>query len=203
MATLPAMDTAAVGPPAFAVTGPPASGKTTVSAVLARQLGATLIDLDVVTEPLVGIVGSLINVDDLDDPRLATLTRGARYECVTRIAEQNLRAGNAVVLVAPFTQERQNLRAWEGLSQRLHAAGGGTVTMVWLHLDAQEVLQRLRRRVAQRDRAKLEDQRRFLARLDLTPPLGPHIAIDATPGVDEVVRSVLAKLKKRGLPSMA
>jgi predicted kinase len=196
MATLPAMDTAAVGPPAFAVTGPPASGKTTVSAVLARQLGATLIDLDVVTEPLVGIVGSLINVDDLDDPRLATLTRGARYECVTRIAEQNLRAGNAVVLVAPFTQERQNLRAWEGLSQRLHAAGGGTVTMVWLHLDAQEVLQRLRRRVAQRDRAKLEDQRRFLARLDLTPPLGPHIAIDATPGVDEVVRSVLAKLKK-------
>jgi predicted kinase len=190
------MDTAAVGPPAFAVTGPPASGKTTVSAVLARQLGATLIDLDVVTEPLVGIVGSLINVDDLDDPRLATLTRGARYECVTRIAEQNLRAGNAVVLVAPFTQERQNLRAWEGLSQRLHAAGGGTVTMVWLHLDAQEVLQRLRRRVAQRDRAKLEDQRRFLARLDLTPPLGPHIAIDATPGVDEVVRSVLAKLKK-------
>jgi predicted kinase len=196
MATLPAMDTAAVGPPAFAVTGPPASGKTTVSAVLARQLGATLIDLDVVTEPLVGIVGSLINVDDLDDPRLATLTRGARYECVTRIAEQNLRAGNAVVLVAPFTQERQNLRAWEGLSQRLHAAGGGTVTMVWLHLDAQEVLQRLRRRVAQRDRAKLEDQRRFLARLDLTPPLGPHIAIDATPGVDEVVRSVLAKLRK-------
>jgi predicted kinase len=189
------MSPTAVRPPAVVVTGPPASGKSTVAAAVARHLGATLIDLDAVTEPLVDIIGSLINVDDLDDPRLAALTRDARYECITRIAEENLRAGNAVVLVAPFTQERQNLRAWESLSQRLHVAGGGTVTMVWLQLDAQSVLQRLRHRLAPRDQAKLEDEGRFLARLDLGPPVGPHVAIDAVHEVDEVIRSVVTALR--------
>ena len=61
---------------------------------------------------MLSVIGSLINVDDIDDPRLATLTRASRYEAITRLAEDNLRLGNTVLLVAPFTEERKNLHAW-------------------------------------------------------------------------------------------
>jgi predicted kinase len=181
-------------PVALVVTGPPASGKSTVGAVLAGELRAALIDQDIATGPLVGVVGSLINVHDLDDPRLAALTRAARYESITRIAEDNLRIGNAIVLVAPFSSERQKLPAWDRLSQRLRAAGGGTATMVWLYLERQQLLQRLRARGADRDAGKLRDEGGFLDRLDLTPPVGPHLPVNAAGPVDHIVRSIVTHL---------
>jgi hypothetical protein len=84
------------------------------------MLGATLIDQDVASGPLLSVIESLVNVDDIDDPRLVTLTRPGRYEAITRLAEDNLRVGNTVLLVAPFTEERKNLHAWEELVDRLH-----------------------------------------------------------------------------------
>ena len=133
-------------PAALLIAGPPASGKSTVAASLARTLGATLIDQDIATGPLLSVIGSLINIDDIDDPRLATLTRADRYETITWLAEDNLRVGNTVVVVAPFTAERTNLRAWEDLSHRLQRATEGAVTMVWLYLSREELLQRMRAR---------------------------------------------------------
>ena len=113
------------------------------------------IDLDVATQPLLGVIRSLVNVDDIDDPRLARLTRDDRYETITCLAEDNLRAGNTVLLVAPFTEERRTLRAWEARVDRLHRAAGGTVIMIWLYLSREELLQRMRDRGADRDEPKL------------------------------------------------
>jgi predicted kinase len=188
------MDKGDTRPAAVLITGPPASGKSTVGTSLARTLGATLIDQDVATGPLVRVIGSLVKVDDIDDPRLATLTRADRYETITHLAEDNLRVGNTVLLVAPFTEERENLHAWEELIHRLERAAGGAVTMIWLYLSREELLQRMRARGAQRDEAKLNKEQQFIDQLNLKPPIGPHIPIHAVGSVEEIVRSIVVQL---------
>jgi predicted kinase len=191
-------------PAAILVAGPPASGKSTVGAALAKTLGATFIDQDVATAQLLSIIESLVNVDDLDDPQLAALTRTARYETVTRLAEDNLRLGNTVLLVAPFTAERKNLPAWQELCHRLRRAGGGAVAMVWLYLSREELLQRLRVRGADRDAAKLRSEQRFIEQLELGPPVGPHIPVHAVGSVDAIVHSIIMQLRAElALPSTA
>jgi predicted kinase len=192
-------------PPAvLLIAGPPASGKSTVAALLAKALGATLIDQDVATGPLLSVIGSLINIDDIDDPRLATLTRAVRYETITCLAEDNLRVGNTVVVVAPFTAERTNLRVWEDLFHRLRRAAEGAVTMVWLYLSREELLQRMRDRGADRDASKLREEQRFIDQLDFGPPVGPHIPIHAVGSVDQIVLSIINQLKADfALPSTA
>jgi predicted kinase len=191
-------------PAALLIAGPPASGKSMVAASLAKTLGAALIDLDVATGPLLTVIGSLVNVDDIDDPRLVTLTRADRYETITRLAEDNLRVGSTVLLVAPFTKERKDLHAWEELVHRLQRAAGGAVTMIWLYLSREELLQRMRARGADRDEAKLNSEQRFIDQLDLGPPVGPHIPIHAVGSVDQIVRSIVMQLRDAfDLPSTA
>ncbi len=198
------MDKGNTRPAAVLVTGPPASGKSTVGTSLARTLGATLIDQDVATGPLVRVIGSLVKVDDIDDPRLATLTRADRYETITHLAEDNLRVGNTVLLVAPFTEERENLHACEELIHRLERAAGGAVTMIWLYLSREELLQRMRARGAKRDEAKLNKEQQFIDQLNLGPPIGPHIPIRAVGSVDQIVRSIVMQLRADfALPSTA
>jgi len=189
------MPSEAVAPPAVLLTGWPASGKSTVGRELARRLGAALVDQDTATAPLVAVVADLVGVQDLDDDRLAGPTRGARYETVTAIAEDNLRIGTSVVLVAPFTAERRDLAAWQALERRLRAAGGSPL-MVWLRLRPATVVQRLRARGAARDLAKLVDTEAFAAALDTTPPAGPHLSVDGERPTDQVVGTVLAALAR-------
>jgi len=204
MATFSCMGTADGRPAALLIAGPPASGKSLVGASLARTLRAALIDLDVATEPLLSVIRSLVHVDDVDDPRLASLTRTDRYETITRLTEDNLQIGNSVVLVAPFTEERKDLHAWTELVDRLHRAAGGAVTLIWLHLSREELLQRMRARRADRDEPKLSREQEFLDRLDLGPPVGPHIRIHAVGSVEQIVDSISKQLRADfPLPSTA
>jgi predicted kinase len=180
-------------PPCLLVAGAPASGKTTLGRALASRLGAALVDIDVATQPLTAVVAGLLREDDLDAPRLAGATRGARYETVTALAEDNLRLGRPVVLVAPFTAERRQVPAWERLAGRLRAAGGSPA-LVWLRLDRELLGERLRGRAAERDRAKLAGLAGFLDRVPLGPPAGPHLAVDAAADLDTQCATVLTRL---------
>ena len=182
--------------PAVLLSGAPASGKSTLSHLLARELRAAVIGQDVATAPLVDVVQRLIGVDDLDDPRLAGLTRAARYRVVLDLAVDNLRAGTPVVLVAPFSAERADPAAWAATHDRLTAAGG-TPLLVWLHLEPIEVLRRLRERAASRDAAKLADEAAYLAgpaAPAAVPPVVPHLPLDATRPPQALVRAVLDAL---------
>ena len=78
-----------------------------------------MLDLDVATGPLTRVVSDLIGVPDLDDPVLAGLTRAARYDTLLGLADANLRAGQPVVLVAPFSAERAQPSAWADTTRRL------------------------------------------------------------------------------------
>lgn len=183
----------AQGLPVVLLSGWPGSGKSTVGRTLASRLSAALVDQDTVTGPLVAVVADMVGVQDLDDVRLAGLTRDARYEAVAAVAEENLHAGIPVVLVAPFSRERRDLRAWEALDTRLRAAGGSPL-LVWLHLDPLAAVGRLQARGAPRDRAKLADPGSFLARLDQGAPVGPHVVVNAERPPADVVEEIIALL---------
>ncbi len=185
--------TGASAPPALVVTGAPGSGKSTLGAVLAQRLPGPLVDIDTLTADLTGVVARLLGVDDLDDPRLADATRGPRYAAVLAVAEENLRLGHPVVLVAPFTQERRDPAAWARLADRLVAAGGAP-RLVWLELDAPTLSSRLHQRGAERDAPKLADAARASG-MDLAAPASPHLRLDAARPVAELVDQVLSDLR--------
>jgi predicted kinase len=177
---------------AVLVTGPPATGKSTLATALAPHLGAAILDLDVATGPLTRVVSELIGVRDLDDPALAGLTRDARYGTLLDLADANLRAGRAVVLVAPFSAERARPSAWAALAHRI----SGDPAMIWLHLPPDELIRRLTRRALDRDESKIGDPASFLTGLDLAPPVVPHLALDASQPAPVLVRSVLDYLSR-------
>lgn len=172
---------------AVAVTGAPGAGKTSTAQELARSLGAALLDLDTLTNPLLDLL-----VDDPKVPVDARL-RTARYACLLGAAQDCLRTGTPVVLVAPFTAERSDPAAWAGLAQQL-AAAGGDPHLAWLRIGADQLGERLRARQAERDRAKLADLEAYLSSVDLAPPVVPHLAVDAARAPVEQARSLLERL---------
>jgi predicted kinase len=173
---------------AVLISGAPGTGKSTLAAALAPRLGAALLDLDVATGPLTAVASELIGAVDLSDPRIAGLTRTPRYETLYALAEDNLRAGVPVVLVAPFSIER-TAEGWSAVVQRLTHP-----VLVWLHLPDEELVKRLTRRNAVRDTAKTANPSGFLAAIDRDPPAAPHLALDATRPMAELVERVLAHL---------
>lgn len=181
--------------PVVLITGPPGAGKSTVGRAVAGQLGAALIDQDTATGPLTAVVAGLVGVAALDDHRLAGPTRAARYETLTALAEDNVRAGTPVVLVAPFTLERGHLEAWEALELRLRTAGG-VPKLIWLRVDASVAVARVRTRGAERDAAKPAAADPLSGVTRDAEPVVPHVAVDAAAPVDDVVRAVLAAVAR-------
>ena len=184
-------------PRAILIGGAPATGKSTLAAALAPRLGAAVLDLDVATGPLTRVVSELLGVADLSDPGIAGLTRAPRYHTLLALAEDNLRVGTSCVLVAPFTAER-TADGWAAVAGRLSACDADPV-LVWLHLPAHRLIDRLTRRNAARDTAKVQDPAAYLATLDRDPPAAPHLALEATAPVAELVDRVVAHLAQRDL----
>jgi predicted kinase len=184
-------------PFAVLVGGAAGTGKSTLGAALAPRLGAALLDLDVATGPLTAVVSELVGRADLSDPLLAARTRGPRYDTLFALAQDNLRAGLPVVLVAPFTAER-SADGWSAVTERLTAYAGGLV-LVWLRLPTDRLVERLARRGAARDADKVTRPDTFLAGVDDSPPAVPHLGLDATRPVADMVGRVVRELARHGL----
>lgn len=178
------------------VTGAPGAGKTATGREVARQLGAALLDLDSLTNPLVDLLVEAWGGEGYDDESVAPLLRDARYECLLAAAEDCLGAGTSVVLVAPFTSERRSAVAWEWLADRLRASGGEPL-LAWLHITTDELGRRLVARSADRDHAKLRDLKSHLATLDLSPPVAPHLAVEAADAPQDQAAHILQALAGR------
>ncbi len=179
-------------PWAVLISGAPGTGKSTLAAALAPRLCAAVLDLDVATGPLTTVVSDLIGRADLSDPAIAAITRTPRYDTLMALAEDNLRAGNPVVLVAPFTVE-QSVAGWRAVQDRLAPYAAG-LTLLWLHLPAGHLVDRLKQRGAVRDIDKVSDPAAYLATLDREPPTAPHLALDATMPVADLVDRVAGYL---------
>jgi len=179
-------------PRAFVISGPPASGKSSLGALLARALGAALLDQDVMTGSLVAVIAGLVGTqaDDRDDPRLRAASRNAVYQVLLDAAVANLAVGTSVVLVAPFARERSDAQRWNLVSERL--AAGGAPHLLWMSCPMDELVRRMRARAAPRDRAKLAGLAAYLTAEVLTPPAVAHTVIDATSSVDYQLEQALA-----------
>jgi predicted kinase len=177
-------------PRALLVSGPAGSGKSTLAAALAAGSGAALLDLDVLTNPLVSVVAGLVGAGaDIEQPQLRALVRDARYVVLLDAAEAQIGVGLDVVVAAPFTAEVASADAWDTVRGRLLDAGAGEVSLVWLQASAALLVDRISRRAAPRDRAKLEQAQQFLG--ELRPPAVPALAVDAALGLDDQVAAVL------------
>jgi predicted kinase len=188
-----------VGPSAVVVAGPPASGKSSLGARLARAVRAALLDQDVMTRPLVAVIAGLLGTpaDQLDDLRLRAASRDAVYRALLDTAVSNLAVGTPVVLIAPFAHERGDPRRWQLVRARLEAAGG-TPSLLWMRCPRDELLRRLHTRAAPRDRAKLADPEKHLTAGVLAPPAVAHTVIDATLSADRQLAQALAALRSPG-----
>ena len=95
---------ARLAPAAVIVSGPPASGKTTLATALASALHYAIMDLDTVTGPLTRAALRAATGDETAiDSTAAVALRTPRYETLIDLAAANLAAGIGVVIAAPFT----------------------------------------------------------------------------------------------------
>lgn len=136
------------------VCGQPGVGKTTWGKNLARQLGATFLDIDVVTEPIVKAALKLNNMspNDRDSALFKRFFREPIYSSLYACAADNLDMGD-VVIAGPFTKELQNENWHTELVERfLHP-----VRIYWLTCSEESLKQRILSRNNPRDRSKLEN----------------------------------------------
>ncbi len=138
---------------AVVIAGPPASGKTTLGAALARALHHAFIDLDTVTAAMTRAALALAGADETAlAGALGERLRDARYSAVLDTAAANLDVGLGVVLSGPFTRERTDAGRWAAVRERL---GRPDAALICLELDEPARRRRMRARSAPRDRAKL------------------------------------------------
>jgi predicted kinase len=156
------------------VAGIPGSGKSTLGRALAVELGATLLDQDTATNPLLAEIARLVGAgDDWDHPALRGSVRQARYACLLDVAAENVLVGRPVVIVAPFTGEVADPVRWAALPERFP---GVPVRLVWVAVSAAEAQRRRRARNLPRDAAWVG------AGADVMPappvPVVPYLAAD-------------------------
>lgn len=173
---------------AWIVCGAPGSGKSLLGRALAAELAAVLLDQDVMTGPLTAVAARLVGAGphDLDDPRVRRALGSAPYDALLATAADNLRLGRDVVLVAPFSR----LRGTADGADSLTALAFVPRRIVWARCPPEELLRRLQRRGAARDRRKLADPDALLATLG-TPPTLPHAAVDTTRPMDAQIQAAV------------
>ncbi|ALE06903.1 hypothetical protein AL755_17945 [Arthrobacter sp. ERGS1:01] len=184
-------------PEAIIVCGVPASGKTTFSHDLARELHWTLLDLDTLTNPLFEHMGGEFLVDvPTEQPTARASVNDIRYTCLFDTARENLALGNSVIVVAPFTSERTFPAAWNRLVERLDVPYS-QVHLAWMDTPPDEVVNRMKRRGAARDLEKVKDPGPFLSPEVTRPPGVDHLRIDGLLAPDAQIENFLDDLGVR------
>jgi predicted kinase len=196
-----ARTTAGVRARAVVIAGPPASGKTTLGAALARALHRAFVDLDIVTGTMTRAALTLAGADETAlHGELGDRLRDARYGALIDTAAANLGLGLGVVLSGPFTRERADPARWDALRTRLRCPDAA---LICLELDEGLRRDRMRARDAARDRAEpaVGDPQRRAASSDLLPP--GAIRLDSAAAPDALLEAALAALSgpgRRNLP---
>ncbi len=177
---------------AVVVAGPPASGKTTLAAALARALHHAFLDLDIVTAPMTRAALALACADETAlDGELGARLRDARYGALLDTAAANLGVGLGVVLSGPFTRERAEATRWDALRERL---GCPDAALICLELAEPLRRQRMQARDAPRDRAKLAAARATDAGQAPAPVAEGAIRLDASAAPSALLEAALTSL---------
>jgi predicted kinase len=177
----------------WVVAGAPGSGKTTVTDLLLRFLDPVpaLLDKDVLFAGFVGEVQRAAGRPggEREGEWYDRHVKVHEYGGMTGAARQIRGAGCPVVLVAPFTGQIRDPRAWARWVVEL---GGDPVRLVWVRSDAETLRARIVARDSDRDAGKLRRFDRFLARMlpDVPPPV-PHHEVDNREGARDLCEQVV------------
>jgi predicted kinase len=139
------------------VCGLPASGKTVFAKQLAADLAAAFFDSDTATDLVIQAAHRAAGIDphDRDSITYKTTYREPVYATLFSLAKDNLPHVN-VVVAGPFTSELRTKEAW---IKQLQAQFPDTVIKLHhLQISEQERLERMKKRGAPRDRAKIENE---------------------------------------------
>ncbi|MFW5712933.1 MAG: AAA family ATPase [Spirochaetota bacterium] len=148
------------------VSGPPASGKTTLARGLARRLNMSFIDLDTLSEPF--LRPYLLRLPGYKDSQeYRDSMRDREYEALMRLVRDNLEVGIGCVAVAPFSKERSSAGFPQSYWTGLRAAGAEAMPKpepgmavlsvgVVIRIDPEQQLRNLQARGATRDIKKIE-----------------------------------------------
>jgi sugar-phosphatase len=171
-----------------AVAGVAGSGKSTLGRALATVLGAPLLDLDSMTNPLLdrlppGVFGG----HWLASPHGAVI-RDGRYAALRAVTRDTVATAGRAVLVAPFTAELRGGEPWDLLRQ---AAGEAGLSVVHIEGDADLFAARRAARAEERDRHRI-------APASPPPPAVPVVSVDGALTTDQQVRRVLVALDSGG-----
>lgn len=170
------------------MSGPPASGKTTLATALATSLNYAILDLDTVTGPLTrAALGVAAGDETAIDSAAGAELRATRYETLLDVAAANLDVGVGVVIAAPFTTERASAELFGQIVRRL----GTDVTLLYIDAPGEVVRQRLESRNAPRDRSKLESPHWVASPSAVVPDA---IVVDGTKSPGDQLAEVLDAL---------
>lgn len=173
-----------------AVSGEPASGKTTAAGLIARQLGGISFDSDLLTGPLRDTLLELLGRPPhaIDEPLYQQQVRPAVYRCLTGTTVELCTFGVPVVASAPFHPSDFPAEAREDLKSKLRAVGA---SLLRVHVTAQPriVLERMRERGAARDTAKMRNWSTHRSHWEIALP--PSVLVlDNSAGYDALASQI-------------
>ena len=173
--------------PTFILIGGAAgTGKTTLAAALAVNIGADIVDLDEVTAPLVRAY--LAAHPECSEAQALLALRDERYALLAEAAAHHR---GTTIAVAPFSRELASREAW---SAWVVAAGRQPTDCRTIHLvlSEQEHRRRLRERGATRDAERID--RGTLPATITHDPAVAVLVLDASQPVEQLVNAVRAEL---------
>ncbi len=156
------------------------SGKSELGRIITRETGWPMIDKDTITRPVVEAMLETIghSANDRESEEYLTLIRPREYEALMATIVENVECGNSVIATAPYIREFTDTTWIERTRERLTRLNA-TLSLVWVHCDAETMHMYLRGRGAARDAGKLDDWPGYLASITIGfRPNAPHHVID-------------------------
>jgi sugar-phosphatase len=162
------------------VAGPAGAGKSTLGRALAADMGAALLDLDDLTNPILDALWPP-EQGHWNDPEHRAVVRPARYAVLRAAAAAQVGSGVDLVLVAPFTAELAGGEEWAALTA---AVAPAEPFVVWMDVAVDVLAARLRERGAERDDGSEGSPAK--------EPAVAHLRVDGTSATTDLVAKVRA-----------